>query len=173
MFLGDITTSIHRGRFHLAVTTTWRSLRQSPRGTSSTPSGGQRCPLCRSRTSQSSTAGEFVSSAWRCQGERKTHLDTGEAENTGLLSLEVLVDLVGVVAVDVGLLHERERYAVVELAEARDFLVRAGLLAAELVMGAVRWGDRVAGQCRTYLVAREAEEDEVLVLVLIPDVLET
>lgn len=65
-------------------------------------------------------------------GKKKTHLDTGEAENAGLLSLEVLVDVVGVVAVDVGLLHEGERYAVVELAEARNLLVRARLLAAEL-----------------------------------------
>lgn len=79
---------------------------------------------------------------------KQTHLDAGEAEDAGLLALEPLVDLVRGVAVDVGLGHEGEGDAVVELAELRDLLVVLGLLPAELV-------------------AREAEDDEALLLVLV------
>ena len=56
------------------------------------------------------------------------------------MALEPLVDLVGVVAVDVGLGHEREGHAVVDLAELGDLLVALGLLAAKLVSGCVRRG---------------------------------
>jgi hypothetical protein len=61
-----------------------------------------------------------------------------------------------VVAVDVDLLHDGKGHAVVDLAEALDLVVGAGLLAAELV-------------------AREAEDDEVvgvLLLDLVPDFFE-
>ena len=72
-----------------------------------------------------------VGGRWR----QKTHLDAGEAEDARLLALEPLVDLVRVVAVDVGLGHEREGHAVVDLAELGDLLVVLGLLAAKLVSG--------------------------------------
>ena len=68
-------------------------------------------------------------------GRERTHLDAGEAEDARLLALEPLVDLVRVVAVDVGLGHEREGHAVVDLAELGDLLVVLGLLAAELDVG--------------------------------------
>ena len=71
----------------------------------------------------------------RLQEEHVTYLDAGEAEETGLLGLEPLVDLVRVVAVDIRLGHEREGDAVVELAELGDLLVVLGLLAAELDVG--------------------------------------
>ena len=62
-----------------------------------------------------------------------TYLDAGEAKEAGLLALEPLEDLVRVVAIDVGLGHERESHTVVELAELGDLLVILGLLSAELL----------------------------------------
>jgi hypothetical protein len=87
----------------------------------------------------------------------KVPLDTLEAEKTGLLVLEPGPEGVGAVAIDVGLLHDREAHAVVELAELLDVIVGAGLLAAELV-------------------AREAEDDKVirvLALEVGPELLKT
>ena len=105
-----------------------------------------------------------------CRAITETYLDTSEAQNASLLALEPLVDLVRVVAVHVRLLHQRERHAVVALAERRDLVVGAGLLPAELAhtqdsAGAGRWTRRA------HLVAREAEDDKVLVLVLVVELL--
>lgn len=60
---------------------------------------------------------------WRRETQsssRKTDFDTSKPEDARLLCLEVLVNLVRTVTVDVRLLHQRERHAVVELAELRD-----------------------------------------------------
>lgn len=87
----------------------------------------------------------------------KVPLDALEAEKTGLLVLEPGPEGVGVVAVDLGLLHDGEAHAVVELAELLDVIVGAWLLATELVAG-------------------EAEDDKVLgvlALDLGPELLET
>lgn len=65
----------------------------------------------------------------------KVPLDALEAKQTGLLLLEPGPERVGAVAVDLGLLHDGEADAVVDLAEALDLLVGAWLLAAELVAG--------------------------------------
>lgn len=83
----------------------------------------------------------------------KIPLDASEAEQTGLLLLEVDVDGVGIVTVDVDLLENGEGDTVVELAERRDLISRSGLLA-------------------TKLVAREADDGESLILVLLVDLLE-
>ena len=77
----------------------------------------------------------------------KVPLDPLEAHEAGLLVLEPDEEGVRVVAVDVGLLHDGEGDAVVELAEALDVVVGAGLLAAELVAG-------------------EAEDDKVVAVLL-------
>ena len=66
-----------------------------------------------------------------------------QAQQTGLLLLEPGEEGVGVVAVDLGLLHDGEANAIVKLAEALDLVVGTGLLGTELV-------------------AREAEDLEVL-----------
>lgn len=84
----------------------------------------------------------------------KVPLDASEAQQTGLLLLEVDVDGIGVVAVDIDLLEHREGDAVVELAEGRNVVGRTGLLAAKLVAG-------------------EADDGESLVLVLLVQLLET
>lgn len=68
-----------------------------------------------------------------CHKEKEADLDTSKPENACLLCLEVLEDLVRVVTVHVRLLHKREGNTMVELAELRDLLVRAWLLAIELV----------------------------------------
>lgn len=87
----------------------------------------------------------------------KVPLDALEAQETRLLVLEPGPKRVGVVAVDLGLLHDGECHAVVELAELLDVVVGAGLLATELVAG-------------------EAENDKVLGVLLLelgPELLET
>lgn len=87
----------------------------------------------------------------------KVPLDALEAQKTRLLVLEPGPKRVGVVTVDLGLLHDGEGHAVVELAELLDVVVGAGLLATELVAG-------------------EAENDKVLRVLLLelgPELLET
>lgn len=83
----------------------------------------------------------------------KVPLDASEAQQTGLLLLEVDVDGVGVVTVDVDLLENGEGDAVVELAEGGDLVSGSGLLATKLVAG-------------------EADDGESLILVLLVDLLE-
>jgi hypothetical protein len=78
----------------------------------------------------------------------KVPLDALEAQETGLLLLEPGPERVGAVAVDLGLLHDGEGDAVVDLAEALDLLVGPGLLGAELVAG-------------------EAEDDEIVRVLLL------
>jgi hypothetical protein len=73
----------------------------------------------------------------------KVPLDELEAHDAGLLRLEPGEEGLGVVAVDVGLLHDGEGDAVVELAEALDVVVGAGLLATELVAGEAEDGEVV------------------------------
>lgn len=65
----------------------------------------------------------------------KVPLDALEAEKTGLLVLEPGPEGVGVVAVDLSLLHDGEAHAVVELAELLDVIVGTRLLTTELVAG--------------------------------------
>jgi hypothetical protein len=65
----------------------------------------------------------------------KVPLDALETEKTGLLVLEPGPEGVGAVTVDLGLLHDGEAHAVVELTELLNVIVGAGLLAAELVAG--------------------------------------
>ncbi|QBZ58027.1 hypothetical protein PoMZ_02966 [Pyricularia oryzae] len=65
----------------------------------------------------------------------KVPLDALEAHDAGHLLLEPLEERVGVVAVDVDLLHDGEGDAVVDLAKVLNVVVGAGLLAAELVAG--------------------------------------
>jgi len=62
-------------------------------------------------------------------------LDPLQPEHAGLLALHPLVQRIGVGAVDLGLAQDGEGHAVVELAEALDVVVGAGLLVAELVAG--------------------------------------
>lgn len=78
----------------------------------------------------------------------KVPLDALETQKTGLLLLEPGPERVGAVAVDLGLLHDGEADAVVDLAEALNLLVGPGLLAAELVAG-------------------EAEDDKVIRVLLL------
>src|SRR5215218_4877699 len=80
-------------------------------------------------------------------------LDLGAAEQPGLLGLEPPVERVRVVAVDLDLGEQRERHAVVALAERGGLLVGIGVLVAELV-------------------TREAQHDEPAVDVLLVDLLE-
>lgn len=86
----------------------------------------------------------------------KVPLDALEAEEARLLLLEPGPERAGAVAVDLGLLHDGEGDAVVDLAEALDLLVGPGLLGAELVAG-------------------EAEDDKVVRVLLLdlgPELLE-
>jgi len=62
-------------------------------------------------------------------------LDPLQAHEARLLVLEPLVEWVGLIAVDVDLAKDREAHAIVDLAEALDLLVGAGVLATELVAG--------------------------------------
>lgn len=75
------------------------------------------------------------------------------AEETFSPRLEVLEDFVGVAAVDVALLEERERDSVVALADGTRLRVVFRVLVAKLIAG-------------------EAEDDEALVLVLLVEFLE-
>lgn len=61
-----------------------------------------------------------------------TYFDTGKTKDTGLLALQPFVNLVGIVTVDVRLLHEGERDTVVAFAESSDFTVITRLLSTEL-----------------------------------------
>lgn len=93
------------------------------------------------------------------------------AKQTFGARLEEFEDLVGVLAVHVRLLEEREGDAVVELAEALGALVVLGVLWAE---GESATAERRGRWTRgTHLVAklvrREAENDEALVLELLVD----
>lgn len=63
---------------------------------------------------------------------RTTHLDTSQTQKPALLLLEPLINLVGVVSVDVRFLHQRECDAMVECAEFADGSVVPGFLSAEL-----------------------------------------
>lgn len=74
----------------------------------------------------------------------KVPLDALQAQDTGLLLLHPLEDRGCGVAVDVDLAEDGEGDAVVDLAEALDLLVGAGLLAAELVAGEAE-DDKVVG----------------------------
>lgn len=65
----------------------------------------------------------------------KVPLDNLQAQQARLLLLEPGEQRVGVVAVDIGLLHDGEADAIVDLAEVLDLIVGAGLLGAELVAG--------------------------------------
>lgn len=78
----------------------------------------------------------------------KVPLDALQAKNTGLLLLQPLENWVCGVAVDVDLAEDGEGDAVVNLAEALNLLVGARLLAAKLV-------------------AREAEDDKVIGVLLL------
>ena len=62
----------------------------------------------------------------------RTHLDPGQPEQSRLLLLQPLVHFVRVVAVDVGLGHQREGDTVVAFAELGNIIVGAGFLATEL-----------------------------------------
>lgn len=63
---------------------------------------------------------------------KRTHLNTLQAQDTGFLLLQPLENFVRVVAIHIRLLRQRERHTVVELAERRDLFVRAWFLTAEL-----------------------------------------
>ena len=65
----------------------------------------------------------------------KVPLDALKAHEARLLRLEELEHGLGVVAVDLSLAEDRERDAVVELAELLDGVVVAGILTTELVAG--------------------------------------
>lgn len=65
----------------------------------------------------------------------KVPLDNLQAQQARLLLLEPGEQRVGVVAVDIGLLHDGEADAIVDLAEVLDLIVGAGLLGTELVAG--------------------------------------
>lgn len=64
--------------------------------------------------------------------DKRTHLNTLQAQDTGFLLLQPLEHFVRVVAIHIRLLRQRERHTVVELAEGRDLFVRAWFLTAEL-----------------------------------------
>lgn len=74
----------------------------------------------------------------------KVPLDALQAHQAGLLVLKPVVQGIGVVAVDLGLLHDGEADAVVELAEVLDVVLGAGLLAAKLVAGEAE-DDKIIG----------------------------
>lgn len=87
----------------------------------------------------------------------KVPLDALKTKQTGLLLLEPGPERVGSVTVDLGLLHDGESDAVVDLAEALNLLVGARLLGSELVAG-------------------EAEDDEIFRVLLLdfgPELLQT
>ena len=83
----------------------------------------------------------------------KFHLIDLGAEDARRLGGEPLPERMRLVAVDVDLAHHRKADAVVELAERGDLVVRARVLGAELV-------------------AREADHDQALVAVVLPELLE-
>ena len=62
----------------------------------------------------------------------RVHLDARQAQEARFLVLEPLVNGIGVVAVDVGFLHERKGHAVVDLTKGGDGGVVAGFLTAKL-----------------------------------------
>ena len=70
------------------------------------------------------------------------------------LGFQILEDGLGIIAVDIGLCHQREGNAMVDAAEFGDLLIGAGLLAGKLV-------------------AREADDHQPLVLVLLIEGLQT
>lgn len=73
----------------------------------------------------------------------KVPFDALESHDAWLLLLEPLKQGACVIAVDLDLLQNRERHAIVDLAELLDLVIAAGVLAPELV-------------------AREAEDDELI-----------
>ena len=83
----------------------------------------------------------------------KFHFTAFGAQQARRLGREPLPQRVGVGAVDLDLGHHREAHAVVQLAEGGDLLVAARVLAAELV-------------------ARETDDHEAAVAVVLPELLE-
>lgn len=65
----------------------------------------------------------------------KVPLDELHAEEAGSLALEPLVERGSAVAVDLDLLHDGEADTVVDLAEVLDLVIAAGLLGTKLVAG--------------------------------------
>lgn len=84
----------------------------------------------------------------------KVPLDTLQAHQTRLLLLEPLINGRGPVAVDIDLLHNGKADTIIDLAEVLDIFVGAGLLGAKLVAG-------------------EAEEDDVVGVLLLEGLVES
>lgn len=61
-----------------------------------------------------------------------TYLDAGETKQTRFLVLQPLVNLVGVVTIDVRLLHKRERDTVVTFTECGDLAIISRFLSTKL-----------------------------------------
>jgi hypothetical protein len=65
----------------------------------------------------------------------KVPLDPLQAHEARLFVLKPLIEWIGLIAVDVNLAQDREGHTIVDLAEALNLLVGAGVLATELVAG--------------------------------------
>lgn len=105
-----------------------------------------------------------------------TYLDTSKTKQTRLLALQPLVDLIGAIAVDICFLHQRERDTMVAFTEGGDFTVVSGLLSTELhntTGQIIKRRVKRLEEGGTNLVAREAQNNEILVLVLVVELLET
>jgi hypothetical protein len=106
--------------------------RQSPVVSSWTPIVERRSLLCRRGTFRSSTF-RILSVLTSIVVSQGTHLDSREPKHPRFLLLQPLVDLVGIVTIDIGLFHKWECDAVVELAKLFDSLVVFWLLTSKLL----------------------------------------
>lgn len=66
--------------------------------------------------------------------EWSTYLDTRKSQKPRFLILQEFEDLIGVVSIDIGFFHERERYTVVECAKISDPSIILRFLTTELIM---------------------------------------
>ena len=92
----------------------WQYLHQSPRVWSSSPTSVQPGHSYRPKTFQSSTAAKISSqypNTAPTKGKIQTHFNHGDTKKARLLAFEPLVHFVGARSVNIGFLHERERYA--------------------------------------------------------------
>lgn len=88
--------------------------------------------LCQRGTFRNSTLRVF-SVLTSIVASQDTHLDSSKPKDPSFLLLQPLVDLVGIVTIDIGLLHEWECDAVVERAKLLDRLVVSWLLTSKLL----------------------------------------
>ena len=102
------------------------------------------------------------------------YLDPGETQDTRLLTLEPLENFIGVIAVDIRLLHQRECDPMIQCTKFTDSCIILGLLTTELGNRKSCHNLRSASwESSKYLVTRKPEDNEVPIFVFLVQCLET